>query len=144
MVCFYVQTANLFAAGDLDGAIGMVQQIQFSRQAAAASDLLGAGPWADGLVNGVHMDVVALALWPAALARQGQQEKAEAALAKVLACAEACPHPLTRCCVLASLCSEYFCVAGDRARGVALAKQAAELAAKHGLEHCGRSGPCTR
>ena len=140
-----IQAANLYSAGDFGGVLLLIQQIQLSRQAAAASDLFGKGVWADCLVNGVHMDVVALALWPAALARQGRpEEESEAALSEVLACAEACPHPPTRCCVLVRLCSEYLCVAGDRARGVALAEQAVELAAKHGLTHCGRYAPANR
>ncbi len=95
---------------------------------------------AQGLVNGVHMDLVGLALWPAALACQRcQAEEAEAALEEVLACTEACQHPLTRCCALTSLCREYFCIAGDRARGAALAEQAQRLATTHSLGHCSRS-----
>ncbi len=98
---------------------------------------------AQGLVNGVHTEVVALALWPAALACQrSPAEEVEAALEEALACAAACPHPLTRCCALTSLCREYFCIAGDRARGMALAERAQRLAAKLGLGHCSRSEPC--
>ena len=120
--------------------LSLIEQIQLSRQAAAASDLFGQGPWADGLVNGVHMDVVALALWPAALSRLGRpEEEAEAALAAALAAAEACPHPPTRCCALLRLGCERLGVAGGRARGVALAERAAELAANHGLASCSRS-----
>ena len=144
-----MQAANLYYAGDFDGALSLLLHVRSSRQAAPSSTgtsgpgaVSGRGDarGAQGLVNGVHMDVVGLALWPAALACQRcPAEEAEAALEEVLACAEACQHPLTRCCALTSLCREYFCIAGDRARGVALADQAQGLATTHSLGHCSRS-----
>jgi hypothetical protein len=91
------------------------------------------------LVNGVHMAVVGLSFWPAALACQRlSSDCSETALAEVLAAAETCCHPPTRAYVLAHLCSDYYRVICDPARGAAAAALAEELAAQHGLIHCSR------
>jgi hypothetical protein len=95
------------------------------------------------LVNGVHMAVVGLSFWPAALECQKiSQDASEQALAEVLAAAETCCHPPTRAYVLAHLCRDYYRVICDPARGAAAAALAEELAAEHGLTHCSRSLAC--
>ncbi len=91
-----------------------------------------------GLVNGVHMAVVGLSFWPAALACQRLSHDSELALAEVLAAAETCCHPPTQAYVLAHVCSDYYRVICDPTRGAAAAALAEELAGQHGLMHCSR------
>ena len=137
----WAQAATLYASGDFDGALSLTQRILAGLRAAASGEIPSpaAGLWADGLVNGVHMGVVALALRPAALeCKRRPEAEAEAALEEALAWAEACGHPPTRCYALASLCRDYLRLTCDRAQGLELAAQAEGLAEKHGLAHCGR------
>jgi hypothetical protein len=122
----------LYHNGDIDGVLACLARIHAAH---AADSALGLSP---PLANGVHITVVALSLWPAALARQGELDAAATRAATALEAAEACGHPPTLCYSLAHLSKDYYMLVGDLDAGESLAARASELAERHQFAHCRR------
>ena len=132
----------LYHNGDFASVVDLARRLRQCLPSRTVRDD-GEGQGSASLVNGVHMAVVGLSFWPAALACQrAPREASEAALAEVLAAAEACRHPPTRAYVLAHLSSDYFRIICDPVRGANAAALAEELATNHGLLHCNRFEQC--
>jgi hypothetical protein len=130
----------MFNNGDFPGVVVLARRLHQSLPSLTAQTDKE-GRQRSPLMNGVNMAVVALSLWPAALACQRVSKDAtEKVLTDVMAATDACDHPPTRAYVLAHLCREYYRVICDPARGADAASQAQALASAHGLAHCSRSG----
>ena len=130
----------LFQNGDFFGVVALARRLRQYHPLLAPRDISEKEKHnSSSLVNGVHMTVIGLSFWPAALAcLRAPREISESALEEVLAAAESYHHPPTCAYALANLSINYFRVICDATRGTIAADQSEELAVTHGLLHCSR------
>ena len=122
----------LYHNGDIEGVLACLGRLRAAYEADRAAGV--APPFA----NGVHITVVAMSLWPAALVRQGERAAAAERAVEALQAAEGCAHPPTLCHALAHLCKDYYMAVGDMETGEAIAARAAAIADRHQFAQCQR------